>query len=207
MAQPAAHSPTSKPTLSGASTTRTQAGWTAGVGAEWAFAQNWTAKVEYLYVNLGNGNVSGLAPQGGELSRGHAVQCQCRLDGKSLSRWRQFQVQLLTEIGRRLGIMAPHRHLHPGDRSATCQSSRSTERRLLQQTNYFAGSARCLSVTPFMAMYEPMAPLRLQVGQVSAHLRGTTSVGRQGAPGSTSIYWPTSSRESDPNATSSLTSS
>ena len=46
-------------TLNGSSTTHTQAGWTAGVGAEWAFAQNWTAKVEYLYVNLGNGNVSG----------------------------------------------------------------------------------------------------------------------------------------------------
>ena len=46
-------------TINGASTTRTQAGWTAGVGAEWAFAENWTAKVEYLYVNLGNGNVSG----------------------------------------------------------------------------------------------------------------------------------------------------
>ena len=46
-------------TLNGSGTTHTQAGWTAGVGAEWAFAQNWTAKVEYLYVNLGNGNVSG----------------------------------------------------------------------------------------------------------------------------------------------------
>ncbi|MFZ3358430.1 MAG: outer membrane beta-barrel protein [Xanthobacteraceae bacterium] len=51
-------------TLNGASTTRTQSGWTAGVGAEWAFAENWTAKVEYLYVNLGNGNVSGACPAG-----------------------------------------------------------------------------------------------------------------------------------------------
>jgi outer membrane immunogenic protein len=32
----------------------TQAGWTAGVGVEYAFAPNWTAKVEYLYVGLGN---------------------------------------------------------------------------------------------------------------------------------------------------------
>ena len=32
----------------------TQTGWTAGVGAEYAFAPNWTAKVEYLYVGLGN---------------------------------------------------------------------------------------------------------------------------------------------------------
>jgi outer membrane immunogenic protein len=29
-------------------------GWTAGGGIEWAFAQNWTAKAEYLYVDLGN---------------------------------------------------------------------------------------------------------------------------------------------------------
>jgi outer membrane immunogenic protein len=32
----------------------TEFGWTAGVGAEWAFADNWTAKVEYLYIDLGN---------------------------------------------------------------------------------------------------------------------------------------------------------
>ena len=34
------------------STTRT--GWTAGAGAEWGFAPNWSAKVEYLYVDLGS---------------------------------------------------------------------------------------------------------------------------------------------------------
>ncbi len=34
--------------------TGTQTGWTAGAGVEFAFAPNWTAKVEYLYVNLGN---------------------------------------------------------------------------------------------------------------------------------------------------------
>jgi outer membrane immunogenic protein len=33
--------------------TRTQAGWTAGAGVEYAIDRNWTAKVEYLYVNLG----------------------------------------------------------------------------------------------------------------------------------------------------------
>jgi outer membrane immunogenic protein len=32
----------------------TVVGWTAGAGAEFAFAQNWTAKVEYLFVSLGN---------------------------------------------------------------------------------------------------------------------------------------------------------
>ena len=29
-------------------------GWTAGVGLEYAFAQNWTARIEYDYVGLGN---------------------------------------------------------------------------------------------------------------------------------------------------------
>jgi outer membrane immunogenic protein len=32
----------------------TQTGWTAGAGVEAAFAPNWTAKVEYLYVDLGS---------------------------------------------------------------------------------------------------------------------------------------------------------
>ena len=33
---------------------RTKVGWTAGAGAEWAFAPNWSAKIEYLYIDLGN---------------------------------------------------------------------------------------------------------------------------------------------------------
>jgi outer membrane immunogenic protein len=32
----------------------TKAGWTAGVGLEYAFLGNWTAKLEYLYVDLGS---------------------------------------------------------------------------------------------------------------------------------------------------------
>jgi outer membrane immunogenic protein len=32
----------------------TQTGWTAGAGVEWAFLPNWTAKVEYLFVDLGS---------------------------------------------------------------------------------------------------------------------------------------------------------
>src|SRR4051812_24875925 len=36
----------------GVTETHTTAGWTAGVGAEFGFAQNWTAKIEYLYVDL-----------------------------------------------------------------------------------------------------------------------------------------------------------
>ena len=30
----------------------TKAGWTAGVGAEWGFAPNWSAKIEYLYTQF-----------------------------------------------------------------------------------------------------------------------------------------------------------
>jgi outer membrane immunogenic protein len=44
--------------FNGTTTSHTQSGWTAGAGVEWAFADNWTAKVEYLYVNLGNGTVN-----------------------------------------------------------------------------------------------------------------------------------------------------
>jgi outer membrane immunogenic protein len=43
-------------TFNGVRTTHDQAGWTAGAGIEWAFADNWTAKVEYLYVDLGTTN-------------------------------------------------------------------------------------------------------------------------------------------------------
>ncbi len=32
----------------------TKAGWTAGAGIEAAFADNWTARVEYLFVDLQN---------------------------------------------------------------------------------------------------------------------------------------------------------
>jgi outer membrane immunogenic protein len=42
-------------TNAGITDTKTQVGWTAGVGVEAAFADNWTAKIEYLYANLGNG--------------------------------------------------------------------------------------------------------------------------------------------------------
>src|ERR1700704_385159 len=40
----------------GLSESHTNAGWTAGVGAEFGFAPGWTAKVEYLYVNLSSNN-------------------------------------------------------------------------------------------------------------------------------------------------------
>src|SRR6266576_1159398 len=38
----------------GLSESHTNAGWTAGAGAEFGFAPNWSAKIEYLYVELAN---------------------------------------------------------------------------------------------------------------------------------------------------------
>jgi outer membrane immunogenic protein len=36
-----------------ASLSTTKLGWTAGAGAEWMFAHNWSGKLEYLYLDLG----------------------------------------------------------------------------------------------------------------------------------------------------------
>jgi outer membrane immunogenic protein len=44
----------STPGFAGTSTSK--AGWTAGGGVEFALVGNWTAKAEYLYVDLGNTN-------------------------------------------------------------------------------------------------------------------------------------------------------
>jgi outer membrane immunogenic protein len=42
-----------------------EAGWTVGAGLEWAFAQSWTAKVEYLFVDLPNGACTTVGNCGG----------------------------------------------------------------------------------------------------------------------------------------------
>jgi len=42
----------------------TEFGWTAGAGIEYALAQNWTAKVEYLFVDFANGSF-GIPAMGG----------------------------------------------------------------------------------------------------------------------------------------------
>jgi outer membrane immunogenic protein len=39
-------------TFGGMSESHTNAGWTGGVGAEFGVARNWSAKIEYLYVDL-----------------------------------------------------------------------------------------------------------------------------------------------------------
>ena len=62
----------------GLSESHTTAGWTAGVGAEFGLAPNWSAKIEYLYVDLSdsrfiitgtsNGYRFGTGPRRRELS-------------------------------------------------------------------------------------------------------------------------------------------
>lgn len=40
--------------------TSTRFGWTVGAGTEWGFAQHWSAKLEYLYYDLGRDSVTAL---------------------------------------------------------------------------------------------------------------------------------------------------
>jgi outer membrane immunogenic protein len=40
----------------------TRAGWTVGAGVEWAFAPQWSAKLEYLYVDLGKDPTIAVTP-------------------------------------------------------------------------------------------------------------------------------------------------
>ncbi len=47
----------------------TRVGWTAGGGLEWLFAPNWSAKVEYLYYNLGKATFA-LSPLTNTLTTG-----------------------------------------------------------------------------------------------------------------------------------------
>ena len=48
--------------LTPSSGTDWRTGWTVGAGIETAFAPNWTAKLEYLYVDLGNAQVFNVVP-------------------------------------------------------------------------------------------------------------------------------------------------
>jgi outer membrane immunogenic protein len=45
-----------------ASSSSDQLGWTAGAGIEYAFLSNWSAKIEYLYVDLGSFDTGFTAP-------------------------------------------------------------------------------------------------------------------------------------------------
>ena len=48
--------------LTPASGSAFRTGWTAGAGVETAFARNWSAKVEYLYVDLGKAHMFNIVP-------------------------------------------------------------------------------------------------------------------------------------------------
>jgi outer membrane immunogenic protein len=41
-----------------------QSGWSAGTGVEWAFAPNWSAKLEYVHYGLGSADFFGFLPSG-----------------------------------------------------------------------------------------------------------------------------------------------
>lgn len=47
------------------SSSNNHVGWTAGAGFEWALLDNWSAKVEYLYLDLGNQDYFGGPAAGG----------------------------------------------------------------------------------------------------------------------------------------------
>lgn len=53
------------------SSSETLTGWAAGGGAELGFAENWTAKAEYLYMNLGSSDSGPPGLVGGKYDRNH----------------------------------------------------------------------------------------------------------------------------------------
>jgi opacity protein-like surface antigen len=58
-----------------ATTSGTSIGWTAGAGMEWKFSRNWSAKAEYLYVDLGKHAATGVTlPM--PFCRGHTRRAQ-----------------------------------------------------------------------------------------------------------------------------------
>jgi outer membrane immunogenic protein len=62
----------------------TRTGWTAGGGVEWMFWPNWSAKVEYLYYDLGSVTMNSVSIEPGALiipAWGYVVQTQKRFDG------------------------------------------------------------------------------------------------------------------------------
>ena len=63
----------------------TRAGWTAGAGAEWLFAPHWTAKIEYLYYDLGdisyNGGTLNAAFTDGFVRYGISPEVSTRFNG------------------------------------------------------------------------------------------------------------------------------
>jgi outer membrane immunogenic protein len=58
----------------------TEFGWTAGAGIEFAVADNWTARVEYLFVDLGNATCNNLNTCGNDALGGPAANQTVKFD-------------------------------------------------------------------------------------------------------------------------------
>ena len=66
----------------GGAASSTHVGWTAGGGLEWMFAHNWSAKVEYLYYDLGSVSIGGPLQLYSPLGTGRgASQTTAQFDG------------------------------------------------------------------------------------------------------------------------------
>jgi outer membrane immunogenic protein len=72
------------------SASETRVGWTAGAGLEYAFLGNWTAKIEYLYVDLGSFGTTFTAPVPNNVSfKGNVVRAglNYKFSGPIFTRW------------------------------------------------------------------------------------------------------------------------
>jgi outer membrane immunogenic protein len=77
--------------LFGGTGSDTRTGWTVGTGLEWAFYQNWSAKVEYDYMDFGtrnvaiNGTLGGTGVQAGIQDNNHINQVKAGLNYRFMS--------------------------------------------------------------------------------------------------------------------------
>jgi outer membrane immunogenic protein len=76
--------------VTGATATSNKFGWTAGAGLEYAFLGNWSAKIEYLYVDLGSFDTGFTAPVPDNVSfREHVIRAgiNYKFSGPIFTRW------------------------------------------------------------------------------------------------------------------------
>ena len=77
--------PAVQPVFGAANTSATRLGWALGAGGEWKFAANWSAKLEYLYYDLGSitNNVALIqfGPPGPALQSVTISQARTRVNG------------------------------------------------------------------------------------------------------------------------------
>ncbi|MDR2220432.1 MAG: porin family protein [Methylobacillus sp.] len=69
------------------SSSETRTGWTLGAGTEWKFASQWSAKLEYLYFDLGDDKLTANrvnSPAGGDPDPDRRVRTRYDLDGHIL---------------------------------------------------------------------------------------------------------------------------